>query len=232
MATALARRFRIDVSTDGVTWLQLKGVSDFNPQITPNKVDSSTYDTNGWGSSEITMNSWQLDITVLRQTTAGVFDPAQELVRACVAQFGDAARVYVRWYDKSGAPEAFSGRAIVEWNRSKSAVADLDEAKATLTGDGILNPIANPYSPATAPVVTSASPSGAAAGAPVNIYGQGFTGTVATTGVKFGGVNASGWSLVSDSLIVAVVPAGTAGSAPITVTNATGVSNSLPYTRA
>jgi len=231
MATALARRFRIDVSADGTTWLQLKGVTDFNPQISPNKQDSSTYDSNGWGASEITMNSWSVDITVLRQTTAGVFDPAQELVRARVAQFGDAARIYVRWYDNSGAAEAFSGRGIVEWNRSKTGVTDLDEAKATITGDGVLSTIANPFTASAAPVVTAATPNAQVTGKTISISGQGFTGTVPTTGVKVGGVNATDWTVVSDSLIVAVVPAGTAGSAPIIVTNATGASNALPYTR-
>jgi len=229
--SALARRFRIDVSADGTTWVQLKGVQDFNPQVSPNLEDSSTYDSNGWGASEITMNEWSVAVTVLRQTTAGVFDPGQELVRARQAQFGDAARVYVRWYDNSGAPEAYSGRAIVEWNRSQSGVKDLDAAQATLTGDGALASIANPYSAAAVPVVTAATPSGVAAGGQVNITGTGFTGTIATTGVKFGATNATSWVVVSDSTIVAVMPAGTAGSAAIVVTNAAGASTAFAYTR-
>lgn len=229
--SALARRLRIDVSADGATWLQLKGVTDLNPQVNPNLQDSSTYDSNGWGASEITMNSWKLDVTILRQTVAGVFDPAQELVRACVAQFGTAARVYVRWYDKNGAPEAFSGYAIVEWNRSKTGVADLDEAKLSLTGDGALTPIANPGVAATVPTVMTATPTAQTVGKTVTITGSSFTGTVVTSGVKFGAVNASDWQVVSDSVIVAVVPAGTAGAANIVVTNATGASTALSYTR-
>ena len=229
--SALARRFQIDVSSDGTTWTQLLGVTDFNPQITPNMQDSSTYDSDGWGSSEITMNKWSLAIKVLRQTSGGVFDPGQELVRARVAQFGDNARIYVRYYDNSGAPEAYSGRAIVEFNRSKTGVSDLDEASITLTGDGALTPITNPFAPSVVPTILSASPSGAAAGAQVEITGSGFTGTVATTGVKFGGVNASSWLVLSDSVIVAVMPAGSAGAANIVVTNATGASAAFSYTR-
>lgn len=86
--------------------------------------------------------------------------------------------------------------------------------------------------PGAVPVITSALPSGAAAGAIVTIRGVGFTGTVPTTGVKFAAVNATSWSVTDDGTIVAVVPAGTAGSAPITVTNATGASVAFPYTRA
>lgn len=229
--SALARRYRIDVSADGATWLQLKGVTDFNPQVKPDTKDSSTYDSNGWAASEITMNSWSVTATVLRQTNGGVFDPAQELVRARQAQFGDAARIYVRWYDNSGAPEAYSGRGIVEWNRSQSGVADLDAATVSITGDGALASITNPYTPSAVPVVTAATPSGASVGQLVTILGQGFTGTVATTGVKFGATNATNWVVVSDSEIVATVPAGTAGAASIVVTNANGASSAFAYTR-
>lgn len=229
--SALARRFRIDVSSDNATWLQVKGVTDFNPQITPKLQDSSTYDTNGWGSSEITMNEWKVDLTILRQTVGGVFDPAQELIRARVAQFGAAARVYVRWYDINGAPEAFSGYAIVEWNRSKAGVPDLDEAKVSLTGDGALASITNPGVAPGIPVVLSALPTAQTVGKTVTITGSSFTGTVVTSGVKFGAVNSSDWQVVSDSVIVAVVPAGSAGAANIVVTNAAGASTALSYTR-
>jgi hypothetical protein len=142
------------------------------------------------------------------------------------------ARVYTRWYDRTaGTPEAYSGLAIVGWSRSKTGVADLDEATITFTGDGARTPISNPAAPGVAPVVLSATPSGVAAAGLVTIAGSGFTGTVSTTGVKFGGVNATSWVVVSDSEIVAVMPAGSAGSAVVLVTNATGASNSLAYTR-
>ena len=77
------------------------------------------------------------------------------------------------------------------------------------------------------PAPVSASPSGAAAGAPVVILGSRFSGSSA---VKFGAVSAV-FTVVNDSTIVATVPAGTAGSAPVTVTNGSGVSSALPYTR-
>jgi len=79
-----------------------------------------------------------------------------------------------------------------------------------------------------APVVVSATPSGAAVGSMVKITGRNFTGT---TSVKFAAVPAPVYSTDDDSTIYAVMPAGTAGSAPVTVTNAVGVSNALAYTR-
>lgn len=85
--------------------------------------------------------------------------------------------------------------------------------------------------PSTAPTLVSALPSGASVGQLVTIRGAGFTGTVAVTGVKFNAVNATSWSVADDNTIVAVMPAGTAGSAPIIVTNAIGASTALAYTR-
>ena len=231
MTTALARRFKVDVSTDGTTWLPLKGINDLNPPITPNRQPANDYDSNGWNSFEKTMQSWALTIKALRKTVAGVFDAGQELVRAAQLQFGDSGRVYVRWYDRNGAPEAFSGRAIVGWAPSKTGVADLDEVTITLTGDGILTAITNPYAAAAVAVITSATPSAVAVGGQVQINGSGFIGTIATTGVKFGATNATSWIVVSDNVIIAVMPTGSAGAANIVVTNAAGPSTALSYTR-
>jgi len=229
----LARGYRLEVSADGATnWLKLGGLNDLSDQISPNKVDSSNYDSNGWAASEITLQSWSVTAKYNRQATAGVTDAAAELLRQARGKFGDAARVYVRWYSTVQTTEpGWQGRAIVEVNKSKTGVADLNEFTATLTGDGALSSIANPYAPASVPSILSASPSGVAAGGQVEIRGTGFTGTVATTGVKFGATNATSWIVVSDQEIVAVMPAGTAGAANVVVTNATGASSAFSYTR-
>lgn len=87
------------------------------------------------------------------------------------------------------------------------------------------------YAVSLVPVISSVLPSGATVGQSVAIQGSRFTGTVPTTGVKFGGVNATSFTVVNDSLITAVVPAGSAGSAPVIVTNASGASAAKAYTR-
>jgi hypothetical protein len=231
MTTALARRFKVDVSTDGTNWVPFKGINDLNPAISPTLVGSDDYDSNGYSGFEKTMLGWVLTIKALRKTVAGVFDSGQELVRAAQLQFGDDARVYVRWYDRNGAPEAYSGQALVGWAPSKTGVADLDEVTATLTGDGVLTSITNPYTADAVPVITSMTPSGVAAGGQVKLTGSGFTGTVATTGVKLGATNATSWIVISDNVIVAIMPAGSAGAADGKVTNDVGVSAAFPYTR-
>jgi hypothetical protein len=231
MSVSLARRFKVDVSTDGTTWLPFKGMQDFSPKENSTTQSTATYDNAGYDSFEKTLTAWEVTIKANRPTTAGVFDPGQELVRAAQFQFGDQARVYIRWYDRNGAAGAKSGRALVDWNQSKTGVADVEEVTASFKGDGVLSDITNPYAAAAVPVIASATPSGAAVGTLVRITGANFTGTVATTGVKFGATNATTWDVISDSLIEAVVPAGTAGAANITVTNAAGTSTAFVYTR-
>lgn len=233
MTVAFARRFKVDVSVDGTTWVPLKGINDLAPSENSTLQAADTFDTIGFNAFEKTMTGGKLVAKVLRPTTAGIpSDPGQELAQATRFQFGTPARLYVRWYDRFGDNDAWSMQALIDWNQSKSGVADLDEVTITFTADGIVTPITNPYASPAVPVITAATPSGAGTGAQVQISGSGFIGTIATTGVKFGAVNATSWVVVSDSLIVAIVPSGSAGAANIVVTNAQGASTAFTYTRA
>ncbi|WP_076260875.1 phage tail tube protein [Intrasporangium flavum] len=227
MSNELARRLAVDISADNTTWARLVGTTDVNDQDNMTEQDASEYETDGFAATEVTMHGWLLAVKFNRKSNAGVFDPVQEIIRAARFKFGDAARVWVRWYDRNGRNDGKQGRALVEWNRSKTGVADIEEISVNFKGDGILVDIANPGN-STLPSVLSATPSGAAAGAQVTIGGQYFTGA---TGVKFGAVSATVFTVVSDTHIVATVPAGSAGSAPVTVTTAAGTSNALAYTR-
>ncbi len=230
MSLAYARRFKQDVSTDGTTWVKLGGRNDFAPTEAPTVQAADDYDSNGFNGFEKTMTGWQVVSKFQMPTTAGVpSDPGQSLLEATRFQFGDACRAYTRWYDRNGGTDAWSGRALIEWNQSKTAIPDIAEITVTFKGDGVLTRITNPYASPAAPVVTSATPAGAAAGSQVSIYGGGFLGA---TSVKFGAVAVVSPLIVSDSLIVAIMPAGTAGPAAVTVTNAAGTSNALAYTRA
>ncbi len=71
------------------------------------------------------------------------------------------------------------------------------------------------------PIVSSFTPVFGPAGTSVSVSGSRFTGT---TGVKFNGVDALGFTPVSDSLLSAIVPATTTGK--ITITNAFGTGTS------
>ena len=80
------------------------------------------------------------------------------------------------------------------------------------------------------PTITTALPASKGAGDTVTLVGTGFTGT---TGVTIGGVAVTGpnTDVISDTELHITLPAGTAGSAPIIVTNASGPSAAKAYTR-
>lgn len=223
----LARSTAVDVSADGVTWLTLPEKTDTAPQIIPNKQDASSYDSNGWSASEITMQDWSLAIKYLKVSSGGVVDPVQELIRARQGQFGDAARLYVRWYDTDGGPEAWQGRAIVELQRSKTAVVDLAEITVTFTGDGTLTAITNPFVSSALPVLLSAAQTGTGVGSLVTLTGQHLTGA---TSVKFGATAATTFAVLSDTTISVLVPTGSTGSQSLTVVTAAGTSAGLTKT--
>lgn len=237
MTTELARRIAVDVSVDNVNWLTLFGKNDVAPNITPGKQESTTYETKGFKSFEITIQEWSIVVKINRQSNSGVLDTTQQLLIARIAQFGDQARIYVRWYDNLGrtTDQAWKGRAIVEMSNSKTGVADLDEDTFTFTGDGVLTAMSaaeiTAAVTAAAPLVVSATPVGASVGQQVIISGSGFTSTVATTGVKFGATNATSWIVLSDNTLIAVMPAGAAGAANIVVTNSVGASAAFAYAR-
>lgn len=233
MTMALARKYGVQVSTDNSNWVNLKGLSDFNPSENPTNQAADTYDTNGYNQFEKTMTGWSLAAKFLRPINAGAYDAGQELVRTTRFQFGTSARIYVRWFDKNGSTDAYSGLALVSWTPSKTSVADVEEVSVTFTGDGTLTQISNPYSTTLLPVITAITPSGVAAAGSVLIQGANFTGVVITTGVKFGGTNATSFSLINDQQIIAVLPAGSAGTVTVLVTTTAGASTATNnYVRA
>jgi len=86
------------------------------------------------------------------------------------------------------------------------------------------------FLPGIAPTVTSLEPTGGvpAGGTTVVINGTGFTGIVASNGVKFGALNATSYVVNSDIKITAVAPAHIAGPVDVVVTNIYGSSAIVP----
>lgn len=226
MSTTLARKFAVDVTLDttlATGWVHLNGIFDLDPEIASNLEDTTAYDTSGWSTSEVTLYSWTLAASFYRRATGNTYDAGQELVRNVQGGFQTAARVGVRWFDRNGGPEAYSGVAVIGWKRTNTAAKDVEQAVATFTGTDIalnLN-ITNPYTTALVPVVTGITPTGLGAAKAVAITGANFTGA---TGVTFGGVAATSFSFQNDQLITAVIPTGSAGTITVVVTNATGPS--------
>lgn len=237
MSTLLARRMRIDVTSDltlASGFVQLSRPTDFDPNITSNIEDATAYDTNGISAGEVTMVDCAPSITWLSQLAGGVRDPGQTLVLATVGQFDTAARFGMRWYDKSGltGPDNGSGVFLASVKRAATGVKNLESVTATCAvTDGILNiGISNPGTAPAVPTIVKASPTAQSVGKIITLTGSGFIGT---TGITIGGVSVATGAFTpeNDNQLVFVVPAGSAGSAPIIVTNAIGASASFGYTR-
>lgn len=232
----LARNQSVDVSSDGVTWLNLRGRTDNNSSFSPNKVDSTDVDTDGFMTQTITLQNGQVIVKYNSIINGGTVNPSQALVESCEGQFDAATFLFVRVYDNDGGSRGWSGLALCEVAFTKTSVPDLREVTATFTWQGAptkMSPsdITAAIGSTADPAVTSATPTAATTGSLLQIVGQGFTGVTGASHVTIGGVNASSYRVVSDNVIVAVVPSGSAGSAPIIVTNASGASPSFPYTR-
>lgn len=234
MVSNLARRLRLDVSTDGITWLPFKGIQDLQVKENPTIQTATDYDTNGFETFEKTVTNGQVTVKARRPVNAGAWDPGQELARiAGQFLFGTATRLYVRWYDRNNQPEAFTGYAIVSWSASKTGVADVEEITVVFKMDGTISPITNPAGAAQVAVITAISgvTNPAGTGAMIRITGAYFTGATAAN-VKSAAVAMTSIDVISDSVIEAILPSQTAGTYSFTVNNGAGASAGFNYTRA
>ncbi|MFF2621301.1 phage tail tube protein [Oerskovia jenensis] len=223
-------RLDVDLTPQAPEFIQVRGMQNFVPGINSTVQDSSDYDAEGWGSDAVTMRKAQPTATLLRKEnpTTGAYDPGQEALRQASE---DLELVHIRWYERKAGGQAWEGYSLVQWAPSGGSTEGLQAVAVTLLVQGKPAKIANPTAATTAPALTSALPSGAAAGAQVTIKGTNLAGTTGAAGVKFGAANASSYVVVDAATIVAVLPAGSAGSAPVVVTNGVGASAPLPYTR-
>lgn len=216
-------------------WTQVAFITDASDSNEKTKSDTATYYDQGSARNAITGESWGLTFNhQLQRNPDGTFiEVLAKLVDA--AKFGrrnTGAKVKVRFYDTEGAAYAYQGEAYVSMARAATGNAEVGAFTFTLEGDGPLTEITNPTDTNVAPIVTSATPSGVAANGIVVIRGSNFQDA---TDVKFltvsSGTKNIAWFIDDPNTIYARMPAGTAGSAPVTVINAAGTSNALAYTR-
>ncbi|MFC9235381.1 IPT/TIG domain-containing protein [Streptomyces decoyicus] len=136
----------------------------------------------------------------------------------------------------------FSGAAVVRFGAvsasfvvnsgtqiTATAPAGSGTVQVTVTGPGgTSNGVPFTYTSVSAPVLSSVVPSSgpAAGGTTVTLTG---TGLATANAVRFGATPAASFTVVSDTHITAVAPAGT-GTVPVTVTTPGGTSNGISYT--
>lgn len=214
----------------GGGFVNIPDITDLNPVGTPKNRNRQSYASKGNDAANKYGENVQTTVNIeIVRDDAGQWQPALvDLVHAA-RSLGALNRREYRVYDGLGADYQFSAIGAVGFSFSGT---DWDSAKwATITFApyGPANyDIANPTALGVVPVVTGALPAAAAATTVLVIQGDGFTGA---TGVTIGGVAATSVTVLADNLIRCVVPAGSAGSAPIIVTTPNGPSAAFPYTR-
>lgn len=141
------------VAQDGSAWTAIMGLTNVKPGLDQNLVDTSTYDdydlTTGmsWKSQDVTQLGWSLGLTFDRNKYSGSYDPGQEVLRAAHDKGGSASTVHVRWFDRTGGPEAYEGFATVSWEEQGGATTDKSTVQSTVSGKGQRLSIDNPAAP-------------------------------------------------------------------------------------
>lgn len=229
-APANSFEFLIDLYYGG-SFKRTADITDLNPAFTAKNRSRETYAAKGVDSAM--KYGFNLSLTWNHEPIRDALGLYQADLNALIAAekaTGLANVMRIRVYDALGADYAFDGDFSISVSRSGTGADEKAWFTITATLVKFRGWIANPVLTGNTPVIESVSPASAAAAAHVYIQGEGFTGTVVTTGVKFGATNATSWVVVNDNLIDAVVPAGGAGSTPIIVTNAAGASAPFPFT--
>jgi hypothetical protein len=149
LVATLARKWKLDVNTGtegSPTWTSVRAIGELKTSVESNLEDDSDYDSDGWASNTKTQMSWELEAKLLRKVSvaASVYDPGQEALRSKADQFGSGGTAQVRWYDRDGGPEAYTGFGSVSWEPEGGDAKDLDTVTVKVTGNGARTLITNP----------------------------------------------------------------------------------------
>lgn len=235
MPTKRVSRFRTQVETSAGVWATLRRVKSLDlPPVNMEFADSSGFENDGYSSQEIVAASWQATIGIWAGVDgSGLALAEQEFVRLAsffpFANGGNGSRLHWRFFDKNGGVEAFDGFAYTSWKYDSGDWKALAPATITAMGDGPLTIITNPLTGSLAPEIVTVLPTGKTVGDLVKIIGNKFTAST-ITGITIDGQAVLKFTVDSDNVITAVIPASVAGAANVIVTNAAGASNTYAYT--
>ncbi|MFD7508120.1 phage tail tube protein [Streptomyces sp. NPDC059853] len=147
--TALARRYRLECNmgtADAPDWQLVPGVLEFKPAEEPTQEEVTTYDSEGWGEHAVTQLDWQIETKLAHRhhPETGEFNPVQVHLRKTARRFAAASYVHLRYFDRSGQPDAYEGRALVTWAPEGGDAKTTDQVAVTFKGSGPLLEIENP----------------------------------------------------------------------------------------
>lgn len=133
--------WKVEVNTGTVeapNWTQVKGMRNQDIQISPTNQDSTTYDSNGWGSDGSTLKKYKVVLEGLEgYTSTYVRDPGQVFLKTKGKLVGDAANVQWRAY-RLNPEEGHQGTAEAQWNGTGGPVTEFTRFAVELIGQGEL----------------------------------------------------------------------------------------------
>lgn len=218
------------------SWQSCRRISAWAPTFPRVTADVATYDDRGAPNEDVSGRGFAGAFTIQanRDLETGLYLPEVEKLLLASRSKGELAVVDVRFYHKPaiGTPNPNdAGRALatVEITRQNTGNADTEVFAVSLSGKGEYTPIANPYTgdAPNLPTISAITPPDASTGELVTIIGSGF---LTATAVTFDGLQAE-FVPSNDATIVALLPADTAGTVPVVVTNPTGPSAAFNYSR-
>lgn len=233
---AASFEFLVDLWLSG-SFNRFGDVTNLNPAFTAKTRARATYAAKGVDNAlkygDNLVLTW--DHEAVRDANGLYQAELQDLINASkVNGLSNIRRLRV--YDALGADYAFDADFSISVTRTNTGPDDAGFFTITATQYAFRGWIANPVNVGNVPIIEAVDPAGVAAAGHFYIEGSGFKpGGVAVTGatgVKVGVTNATSYVVVSDHLIDAVMPAGSASVTTVTVTHqTTGASNAFTYTR-
>ena len=201
---------------------------------TPLTVPRQNYGNKGRPSVRKIGDSWVLsfDVEPVRNDQGAIVQPWLIALLNAAKAVGAANLVDAQLFDaKDDALGATQGTYSVAVADLKTGFADEGGYKFTLTSDGnSVQQITSPIAGTGAPVIDSIpTPVGKAPGDLLVVRGFKLSGVISAT---IDAVPVVKISIIDDNTITLLIPAAVTGAAPVTVTNAIGVSNTANYTAA
>jgi hypothetical protein len=151
LESMLASAWALDVNTgtEGApNWIPVKGLTTLKENIESSMEDDSDFDSDGWGSTQVTQRAWKLDCEAKRKKTSGsptfIPDPGQQFVLDAGNLVGVGSNIPVRYYRRDGDAQAWSGTVSVEYKGGGGEVKNLEPFSFTLHGQGERTSITNP----------------------------------------------------------------------------------------
>lgn len=212
----------------GAAFINVPDITALNPQPQPKTRNRSSYAAKGKARPNTYARDMNLsfNVEVVRDEAGQYQDELQYLLSKSFMLDADNI-VIIRVFDTLGAGFAFEGEYTIEMGRPQTGDEDPGWYSFTLSSVGGVVLIENPVNDDAAPGIVSITPAGQSIGEEVIIKGVGFTGM---TGITIDGAAVVTPTLVDDRHIIAKIPVGAAGPAPVIVTTADGPSTALSYT--